>query len=86
MMSSNVLFPGRIFDIVCWLSSRNFFQGGSIVMQISFVMLLFSDQISERAKVFRGNCLRGGPAPPVEESQYDTTKFHSHWLSNREVT
>ena len=48
----------------------------SIVMQISFVMLLFSDQISGRGKSFQGgqtasggaNCLRGG-APPVEESQ-----------------
>ena len=46
----------------CWLSSRNFFQGvKSIVMQISFVMLLFSDQISGGAKVSMGaNCLRGG--------------------------
>ena len=32
-----------------WLSSRNFFQGAkSIVMQISFVMLLFSYHISGR--------------------------------------
>ena len=41
-----------------WLSSRNFFQGAkSIVMQISYVMLLFSDQISGRGKVSEG----GGP-------------------------
>ena len=39
------------------------FQGGSIVMQISFVMLLFSDQISGRGKSFQGaNCLRGAQA------------------------
>ena len=39
-------------------------------MQISLVMLLFSDQISGRGKVFGGggaNCLRGHP--PVEKSQ-----------------
>ena len=44
------------------------FSGGaeSIVMQISFVMLLFSDQISGRGKSFLGgtNCLRGAPLPP----------------------
>ena len=35
-------------------------------MQISFVMLLFSDQISGRGKSFQGgNCLRGAlPCPP----------------------
>ena len=47
-----------------------FFGGGakSIVMQISFVMLLFSDQISGRGKSFQV----GGAAPcplPLEESQ-----------------
>ena len=40
-----------------------FSRGGakSIVMQISFVMLLFSDQISQRGKVSEGGatCLRG---------------------------
>ena len=44
------------------------FSGGakSIVMQISIVILLFSDQISGRGKSFqRGeNCLRGRPLPP----------------------
>ena len=50
-----------------WLSSRNFFRGAkSIVMQISFVMLLFSDQISGGGKSLQGgNCLRGG-RPPCE--------------------
>ena len=51
-----------------WLSSRNFYQGEAkpIVMQISFIMLmflLFSDQISG-GKSLRGegaNCLRGLP-------------------------
>ena len=49
----------------------------SIVMQISFVMLiflLFSDQISGGgAKVSEGwaNCLRG--CPPVEETQHFCT-------------
>ena len=49
------------------------FSGGakSIVMQISFVMLLFSGQISRRGKSFRGGKLPqgGAPLPPVEESQ-----------------
>ena len=58
------------WKILLWLSSRNFFQGvKSIVMQISFVMLLFLDQISGTSKSFRGaNCLRGRPPAPVEES------------------
>ena len=52
-----------------WLSSRNFFMGAkSIVMQISFVLLiflLFSDQISGGQKSLRGaNC----GAKPGEES------------------
>ena len=47
-----------------WLSSRNFFRGAkSTVMQISFVMLLFSDQISGRGKVSRGGKLPQGGAP-----------------------
>ena len=55
----------------CWLSSMNFFRGGeSIVMQISFIMLLFSDQISGRGKSLHG---RGGGGQAVsghvEESQ-----------------
>ena len=48
-----------------------FFRGGGqkfIVMQISFVILLFSDQISGRSKSFQGGKL-APPAPPVEESQ-----------------
>ena len=42
-----------------WLSSRNVFRGAakSIVMQISFVMLLFSDQLSGRGKSFQGGKL-----------------------------
>ena len=57
-------------NITNWLSSRNFFRGGglkSIVMQISFVMLLFSEQISGRGKSFQGgaNCLRGAPPAPL---------------------
>ena len=62
--------------VVLWLSSRNFFQGAkSIVMQIYFVTLLFSDQISGRGKVSEGGKLPHGPPvsplpPPVEESQY----------------
>ena len=47
-----------------WLSSRNLFRGAkSIVMQISFVMLiflLFSDQISGGAKVSEGGTASGG--------------------------
>ena len=47
---------------------QEFFHGGakSNVMQISFVMLLFSDQISGRGKVSEGgaNCLRGAPPLP----------------------
>ena len=57
-----------------WLSSRNFFHGGakSIVMQISFVMLiflLFSDQISGGTKSVREGGLPQGrpPALPVED-------------------
>ena len=50
------------------------FSGGgakSIVMQMSFVKLLFSDQISGRGKSFQGGKLPqgGAPCPPVEESQ-----------------
>ena len=67
------MFISRVY----WLSSRNLFSGGgggakSIVMQISFVkliFLLFSDQISGRDKSRGANCLRGAPCPPVEESQ-----------------
>ena len=46
----------------------------SIVMQISIVILLFSDQISGRCDSFQGDKLPQGappaPPPPVEESQY----------------
>ena len=63
-----------------WLSSRNFFQGGtkSIVMQISFVMLiflLFSDQIWQKSS-------RGVPLP-VEESQMANLHFKFSGLSLR---
>ena len=52
-----------------WLSSRNFFQGGTIVMQISFVMLiflLFSDQILRGTKVSEWGSLpeRGASLSP----------------------
>ena len=59
-----------------WLSPRNFFQGGakSIVMQISIVILLFSDQVSGRDKSFQGGA---PPSPPVGESQ--------HWEISRFV-
>ena len=45
---------------------QEFFQGGkSIVMQISFVMLLFSDQISGGGKSLQGQTASGGvPLPP----------------------
>ena len=41
-------------------------------MQISIVILLFSDQISERGKSFQGGKLPQGapPCPPVGESQH----------------
>ena len=61
------------FLSICHVSGflLGIFSGGgakSIVMQISFVLLLFSNQISGRGKGFQGaNCLRG--RPPVEESQ-----------------
>ena len=61
---------GNKIDLIgqFWLSSRNFFRGAkSILMQISFVMLLFSDQISGKGKSFQGSkLLQGGT--PVEES------------------
>ena len=40
----------------------------SIIMQIPFVMLLFSNQISRRGKNFQGGKVPQG-VPPVEESQ-----------------
>ena len=50
-----------------WLSSRNFFRGAkSIVMQISIVILLFSDQISGRGESFReGKLPQGAPPAPL---------------------
>ena len=39
-------------------------------MQISFVMLLFSYQISEMGKSFQGGQTASGGRPPVEERQY----------------
>ena len=51
-------------------------------MQISIVILLFSDQISGRSKSFQGGKLpegRAPPCPPVEESQeYDLGKSRSN--------
>ena len=51
-----------------------FFRGAkSIVLQISIVILSFSDQISEKGKSFQGGKLpQGGHPlrPPVEENQY----------------
>ena len=51
-----------------------FFRGESIVMQISIVILLFSDQISGRGKSFQGEQTASGGAPlpalPVGESQF----------------
>ena len=50
-----------------WLSSWNFFLGGakSIVIQISFVMLLFSYQILGRDKSFQGGKTVSGGHPPA---------------------
>ena len=57
----------------CWFSPRVFLPEGaeSIVMQISTVILLFSDQISGMGKSFQGGqtASRGAPRPPVGESQ-----------------
>ena len=54
----------------------------SIVMQSSFVMLLFSDQISGRGKLPQGGA-PCPPPPPVEESQKLGTRYYtvvsSHW-------
>ena len=47
-------------------------------MQISFVMPLFSDQISGRGKSFQGEQTASGgrsPCPPVEESQDGKVNF-----------
>ena len=56
-------FPGFLLGI---------FSGGgggakSIVMHISIVIVLFSDQISGRSDSFQGgaNCLRGAPPAPM---------------------
>ena len=65
----------QTYTLGYWLSSRNLFSGGAkpIVMQISFVMLiflLFLDQIWGGAKVSEGGAVSGGaPLPPVEESR-----------------
>ena len=61
-----------------WLSSRNFFQGAkSIVMQISFVMLLFLDQISGRGKSFQGGQTASGghPLPPCGRKPENESEF-----------
>ena len=60
-----------------WLPSRNFFQRGakSIVVQISFVMLLFSDQILGRGKSFQGGKLsQGAPLAPLWKKASNTTR------------
>ena len=44
-------------------------------MQMSFVMLLFSDQISGRGKSFQEGKLAQGGRPPVEESQHFNQKI-----------
>ena len=55
-----------------------FFKGGakSVVMQISFFMLLFSNQVSGRGKSFQEGqtASRGAPCPPVEESQTEVSE------------
>ena len=58
-----------------WLSAGNSFQGGgakSIVMQISFVMLLFLDQISGGGKLPQG----GAPPAPLWKKPSKCTKAH----------
>ena len=58
---------------VCFLSGflLGIFSGGakSIVMQISIVILLFSDQISRKGKSFQGGQTTSGrhPLPPLWE-------------------
>ena len=49
-------------------------------MQISFVMLLFSDQISGRGKL-----PQGGGCPPVEESQADKRPNLLMWMFSNEM-
>ena len=62
--------PVAIFAcVLCWLYSRNFLQGAkSIVMQISFVMLIFycfRTKFRGEGQTAKGEC----PLPPVEQSQ-----------------
>ena len=65
----------------------------SIVMQISFVMILFSDQISGSGKSFRGtNCLRGAspaPLPPWKKASHSEKVEMDYWehdhLVDREI-
>ena len=65
-----------------WLSPRNFFRGGgeSIDKQISIVILLFSDQISGRGKVFKGG--GGAPPPPPRGRKPAATDSNSLELDN----
>ena len=86
----------ELFTVILWLSPGNFFGGGakSIVMQISIVILLFSDQISGRGKFSRGggaNCLRGAPPcgrkpDPLGAQRFQTLETtslsESVWVSN----
>ena len=65
-----------------WLSSRNFFRGAkSTVMQISFVMLLFSDQISGRGKSLQGGKTASGgrPLPPWKKARVVNNVHRSIW-------
>ena len=71
-----------------WLSSENFSGTKSIVLQISFVMLiflLFLDQILGGEKPLREQTAWGCPCPhPVEESQtrgFTITQFNESILS-----
>ena len=53
-------------------SFEEFFQGGKIYCYANFFyvnFLLFSDQISGGKSLRGGNCLRGCPPAPLEESQ-----------------
>ena len=81
-MKTSGMGSRQIAASIFWLSSRNFFRGAkSIVMQISFVMLLFSDQILGRGKSFLGGQTVSGAPPcgrkPVLSAQSDTAKKYS---------
>ena len=85
MITKIVLDFSSMLCLLCPFSPKSgflpgIFSGGkSIVMQISFVMLLFSDQISGGAKSPREKLPQGGaPLPPsVEQSQKWTQEILS---------